>query len=184
MVFLRILKKLLISAWIFKLIDYIKSKRSKKDPLVKLERLFVNLAATTDRLSGENFLLKAALSIGNVYIVDITTNTILFANPRLKDIFGDDIEGKTCYEVFQGDTNRCKFCTNDIIQAQEGVPHYWTFSNPLTGELYVIGDVYMRVPTLDQTAHVRYEMAMPMDKQMVIDIADYGKRNYGYSSRD
>ncbi|MEM3626456.1 MAG: PAS domain S-box protein [Candidatus Bathyarchaeia archaeon] len=45
-----------------------------------------------------------------VFVVDPETHEILFANRKLRRLFGEDIVGKKCHEVLQGLEEPCSFC--------------------------------------------------------------------------
>ena len=142
----------------------------KAEILDNIDRLITDLVAQQISVVEQNTLFKSVLNIGNIYIVDIESNTILYANDRLKKQFGKDIEGKTCHEVFQGDYKPCPFCTNDTILKQEDEPYYWVYFNPITKEVYIIADVYVKLKSNGTTAHVRFEIAIPVDNKMKTDL--------------
>lgn len=52
-----------------------------------------------------------------IYITDLETDKILFANSAIKRVFNmDDIEGKICYEFIYNETKPCKLCSNKNLQ--------------------------------------------------------------------
>jgi PAS domain S-box-containing protein len=64
-----------------------------------------------------------------VYVVDIKTCEILFANQYAKQFFNHSLEGAICWEVIQNNQKEpCPFCPNDKLLTPEGIP---------TGEVYV-----------------------------------------------
>ncbi|HLD23425.1 MAG TPA: EAL domain-containing protein [Sulfuricurvum sp.] len=80
-----------------------------------------------------------------VYVIDLTTYEILYANNRCKNIFGD-IEGRACYEVLQlGQNTPCDFCP---LQQQPTDPHSlplgttfeWENQNTINGQYYLYND--------------------------------------------
>lgn len=142
----------------------------------KIDRILTNLVATQVGIVEQNKLFKSVLNIGNVYIVDLETNTILYANDRLKSQFGKDIEGKVCYEVFQHYKLPCDFCTNDKIKLKEDEPYYWVYFNSVTKEVYIIADVYVKLKSNGNTAHVRFEIAIPIDEKMKTDLQEAWKK--------
>ena len=50
-----------------------------------------------------------------IYVVNPDTYEVLYANNALLELFGKDVIGKTCFEVFQNINKSCDFCTNDKI---------------------------------------------------------------------
>jgi hypothetical protein len=137
--------------------------KKKEEPFDRLENLMIELHSANKRLLENNTIFRAALNIGNVYIVDIETHTILFANDRLKKQFGNDIEGKVCFEVFQEDIAPCNFCTDGEILKNENTPYTWVYANPITKETYIIIDMYLQHGAINNIAHLRYELAIPID---------------------
>ena len=136
----------------------------------KLDNILTNIISNQMKLQEDNVFFKAALNVGNVYIVDMDTHTILFANDRLKGLFGNDIEGKICYEVFQELDHSCNFCTNDIIKKQPNEPYYWVFYNEKTKETYIVVDVYIKHGLNGDSAHLRFEIAIPINSKLKQDL--------------
>ncbi len=102
---------------------------------------------------------------GIIYIADIETYELLYANGAFRKRFGEDVVGKSCYEIFKSDrSSPCNFCTNDRIY-ENGViqPSYgWDFQSTSDGRWYRCIDKAIRWP--DGRA-VRFGIA--------IDITDY-----------
>ena len=64
------------------------------------------------------------------YIADMETYELLYLNERAKKIMGvldEDFKGRKCYEVLQGNTEPCSFCTNH--QLEKGAFYKWKFQN-------------------------------------------------------
>jgi two-component sensor histidine kinase len=78
-----------------------------------------------------------------VYVADMTTYEVLFANRFVKEAIGD-IQGKTCWESLQvGQTGPCEFCTNDKLVDSKGNPtkaYRWEFQNTVNNRWYDIHD--------------------------------------------
>lgn len=82
-----------------------------------------------------------------VYVADINTYEVLFANKYIKNIVGD-IEGKVCWKVCwktppSAHTGVCCFCTKDKLMTPEGKPgglNVWDFQSPVTKRWYHIQD--------------------------------------------
>lgn len=52
-----------------------------------------------------------------IYITDLETDKILFANDSIKKVFStDNIEGQICYEFIYNETKPCKLCSNKNLQ--------------------------------------------------------------------
>jgi len=78
-----------------------------------------------------------------VYVADMKTYEVIFANKYVRDLFGD-IEGKICWQTLQADqTGPCDFCTNNKIVDAGGnpaSPYVWEFRNTKTDRWYYIVD--------------------------------------------
>ncbi len=83
----------------------------------------------------------------DVYVADLQTFEILFANQHMRDNFGKKLEGKTCFKVFRNETARCSHCKNDLLVDKKGRPtgvHLWEGYNPVTRKWYSNADRAMQ----------------------------------------
>ena len=74
-----------------------------------------------------------------VYVADLQTYEILYLNGFGSSIFGDNWQGRKCYEVFHsGQKLPCPFCTNELLTANGKPlpPHAWEFQNTVTGQWF------------------------------------------------
>ena len=77
--------------------------------------------------------------VGNVYISDMDTYELLFVNTVACETLqarSESILGRKCYEVIQGRTSPCPFCTNDRLQ--EDAFYRWEFDNPVLQRTFMI----------------------------------------------
>jgi PAS domain S-box-containing protein len=51
----------------------------------------------------------------SIHVADAATRVIVYANENCRRIFGDDILGRRCWEVFQNATESCSFCPCDQL---------------------------------------------------------------------
>ncbi len=75
-----------------------------------------------------------------IYAAEFKTHRILFMNRHMKELFGYDLEGQLCWDVFRGETGPCGHCTNDRLLDADGLPTgvvAWECQNPITGKWYV-----------------------------------------------
>lgn len=74
-----------------------------------------------------------------VYVADMETYEILFANKRITQVFGD-ITGKVCWQSLQKDqSGPCEFCYNDKLLDENDnptVPYTFDNKNTITGQWY------------------------------------------------
>ncbi len=107
--------------------------RKKTEHLLKQydDKMEQEVAERTEELKQKNELLQISqyrfttvldsLSAA-VYVADIDSYEILFANRKAKQFFGNDIEGLTCWKAFHNDKQeKCKPCPNDKL-VSEGEP--------------------------------------------------------------
>lgn len=77
--------------------------------------------------------------IGNVYISDMETYELLYLNKSSCETLGrtpQQLLGRKCYEVIQGRTSPCPFCTNDRLTEDEF--YEWEFYNPVLDRTFMI----------------------------------------------
>jgi len=113
-----------------------------------------------------------------VYVVDMDTYEVLFANKKLNDTFGKPLVGGICYRELQGFDSPCPFCTNDIIRGiPSHQPYRWEFHNPVVNRYYQITDRVIRWP---DGRDVRFEMAVDITesrsvKERLEETAEHNK---------
>ena len=78
---------------------------------------------------------------GNIYISDMDTYELLYVNKvtctTLKSD-KNDLLGRKCYEVIQGKSSPCDFCTNACLQYDKF--YEWEFYNPTLKQTFLIKD--------------------------------------------
>jgi len=92
-----------------------------------------------------------------VYVSDVETYKVLYANRHLKELVGHDPVGNLCYKEFQQKDKPCEFCTNKIINKKPYKPYYWEFHNDLFDRNYFITDQMIKWP---DGRDVRLEIAI------------------------
>lgn len=76
---------------------------------------------------------------GNIYISDMDNYELLYLNRTACETLkqpASSMVGRKCYEVIQGRTSPCPFCTNDIINDKEF--YEWEFDNPVLERTFMI----------------------------------------------
>lgn len=79
---------------------------------------------------------------GNAYISDMDTYELLYVNQTSCEVLGapaSKVVGHKCYEMIQGRTAPCPFCTNDKLCREEF--YRWEFFNPTLGRSFLIRDL-------------------------------------------
>ena len=102
-----------------------------------------------------------------IYVSDPKTYEILFANKKLKELFGEKISGRKCYKVFQNLDNPCPFCTNKYIFGENlGSTHTWEFQNRKNKRWYRCIDKAIEWPW---GKYARLEMAIDITEQKIME---------------
>jgi diguanylate cyclase (GGDEF)-like protein/PAS domain S-box-containing protein len=96
----------------------------------------------------------------DVYVADMETFEILFMNKHIRDSFGGNYIGQTCWQVFHRDKNKpCDHCTNKFLLDQTGKTtgdYVWEAKNFITNRWYKNSDRAIR---WDDGRYVRLEVA-------------------------
>ncbi|MFV0422901.1 ATP-binding protein [Oleidesulfovibrio sp.] len=104
-----------------------------------------------------DFLLCLFDSVNEyVYIADMDTHELLYVNKTLENDIGE-VKGKKCFEVLQGLSEPCSFCTNEIIRNSPTSSHVWELYNPVLKRWYRCID---RTIPWSGNRLVRYELAL------------------------
>ncbi len=70
-------------------------------------------------------------------IVDPETYEILFINRNKADLLGRDVVGVKCFEAFQGRTEPCPDCNNELVLKLNGAVHRWEGYNQKLGRHFL-----------------------------------------------
>jgi signal transduction histidine kinase/ActR/RegA family two-component response regulator len=95
------------------------------------------------RQSYETLLTVLDSIDADVYVADLDTYEIILVNRHMKDSFGQDLEGKSCYEVLRSESKPCAHCSNSKLLDDQGRPTgvlVWEGRNPVTGKQYINWD--------------------------------------------
>lgn len=79
---------------------------------------------------------------GNAYVSDMDTYELLYLNQTSCEVLGMPAAktvGRKCYEIIQGRTAPCPFCTNDQLCKEEF--YNWEFFNPTLKRTFMIRDL-------------------------------------------
>ena len=111
------------------------------------------ISSATQRKNAENSLhlsqqsMKTVLNSidANITIYDFNNSTIIFANNKTKKSFGEDIEGKICWQTMhRGMTDRCPFCPRKYILDENNRPtgsYRWEYLNDFDNKWYECNEV-------------------------------------------
>jgi len=61
-----------------------------------------------------------------IYVSDLATNEVLYANIALKLLYGDtQLVGRICWEVLRSESKRCKMCPISQLFKNPGESYHW-----------------------------------------------------------
>ena len=79
-----------------------------------------------------------------VYVVDLETYEILYANLYLKKLFDKRLVGELCYNALYGRSSPCESCINRVASKDGGKPCNWECYNPVLDRFYMVTDQVIR----------------------------------------
>ncbi|HBE9553629.1 diguanylate cyclase domain-containing protein [Clostridioides difficile] len=94
-----------------------------------------------EKESTENFKWMMSEYAGNVYISDMDTYELLYLNKHSCNTLqasANELIGRKCYEVIQGRTSPCPFCTNSYLKKDD--IYEWEFYNKKLKRTFIIKD--------------------------------------------
>ncbi|MBI4798752.1 MAG: response regulator [Desulfarculus sp.] len=107
--------------------------------------------ATQEALFQSQERLRAVLDSLDawVYVADLETHEVLFANRKLRQDIGQDPQGRPCWQTLhQGQEGPCDFCTNYLLVDLEGQPlaepYLWELRDPHSGRWQALHDRAIR----------------------------------------
>jgi len=86
------------------------------------------------------FLMVLDSIDADIYVADLDTYEVLLTNRHMRESFGEDLVGKTCYQVFRNESVPCRHCTNANLLDSGGNPAdvcVWEGKDPITGKWYI-----------------------------------------------
>ena len=92
------------------------------------------------KASNERFLTVLDSLSADIYVADMQTYEILFMNKNMRDKYGQNLVGRTCWKAFRGAGDPCPHCTNAQLVDEKGKPRsmqVWEGRNPLSGKWYI-----------------------------------------------
>lgn len=95
-----------------------------------------------ERISQDEILYSFDTLGELVYIADIETYDMLYANDAVRRLIGGPYEGRKCYEAITGVDAPCEFCTNNLLKRDSY--YAWTRYNENLGGYYALKDRLIR----------------------------------------
>ena len=114
-----------------------------------------------------------------VYIIDVSTYEVIYANTQCKKEFGD-IVGKTCYKVLQKDRKSpCGFCPlqqqdKDPALLPVGTTYQWENKNSINNHHYMFVD---RIINWEDGRKVKVQIGIDISKQKELELQILKEKN-------
>jgi len=105
------------------------SQRRQEDLLVKLQGEVQERRQAGERLTASNQRFTTVMEklAAAVFVIDLATHEVVFANTFVRQIFGDAV-GRPCWQIFMPDQSEpCSFCPGPALLDEKNEP---------TGEVY------------------------------------------------
>jgi PAS domain S-box-containing protein len=120
-----------------KILKIISSGKDKTD-IKEIEKTKSKLIELTSILDG----LPLA-----IYVSDPYTYEIVYVNKQMCNLYKNKpLIGEKCYEVLQGRSKPCDFCTLDTLFKNPTEPYTWKFHNPQLNRDFLITDNFIDWP--------------------------------------
>jgi len=101
-----------------------------------------------------------------VYVIDLESYEIVYANKKCIEEFGENIIGKTCYKVLQNNEDApCPFCSLHNKESENvklGDCFEWENLNSINGRYYLFND---RIALWDNNRKVKIQVGIDVTKQ-------------------
>jgi PAS domain S-box-containing protein len=132
--------------WEYAKIAPVKDANDNITHYIKVAEDITERKKAEEKLEKSYYTLTTAMdSIGaGIYVADMNTYEIIFANKYLKDFYGGDIIGKTCWQVFYDKKDSvCNFCSNRRLLTPDNKPageFIWEYPEPTSGKYFSVND--------------------------------------------
>jgi two-component system, OmpR family, phosphate regulon sensor histidine kinase PhoR len=150
--------------------ERINTEKENQKITTELSNAFEELYASNDELRVKNLLIenerKQFLSLldsipENIYVADIYTHEILFANKNLKKTTGRNIIGEQCHQAIHNNPIACQFCPiNNILNNDE--PYFREYYNSVLEKHFFVMD--RKIKWTDQR-DVHFQMAVDITER-------------------
>ncbi len=117
-----------------------------------------------------------------IYIVDPETYNILFVNHSLSEAFGTKLVGLKCYNVLQGLSAPCSFCSIPVLK-KENQSVIWEHYNPVLRKTFHVTDKLIRWPD-GKLVKLEFANDVSMQKDYEMKIKSNEKRFYQIISQN
>ena len=107
-----------------------------------------------------------------IHVSHPITHKVLYVNKAAQEIYGTDIVGRKCYEVFHDLDEVCPFCPNDhILGVNMGQTYIWEYYNKKYERWYRCTDRAIYWPDGNGGQLVRFQLAVDITEQKQAEAA-------------
>ena len=99
-------------------------------------------------------------------IVEPKTFEVLFANQYTRDLYGQDIVGKTCYNVFHNFDRPCSFCNNEQILKEKDKVLHWEYHSETVDRDFATINRIIRWP---DGRDVKFEFSIDITRRKMLE---------------
>ena len=101
-----------------------------------------------------------------IYVSHPATHKVLYANKAAQEIYGSDIVGENCYEVFHDQDEVCPFCPDEHILGENvGQTYIWEYHSRKHSRWYRCIDRAIYWPDGNGGQLVRFQLAVDITEQ-------------------
>ncbi len=97
----------------------------------------------------------------SIYVADVDTYEVLYANSAMQRLYGTTIVGNACFRAIHGRDAPCPFCTNPMLIA-DGEPYHWEYRSPVLERDFSVVDRLIDWP---DGRTVRFEAAVDITER-------------------
>jgi len=147
----------------------------RSDSLAKLRKMTRHLIewesekqAALNDLELERSQLRSLFDSINepIHVSRLSTHEVLYANRAAQDIYGVDIVGKNCYEIFHDQDEVCPFCPDEHILGENvGQTYVWEYHSKKHDRWYRCIDRALYWPDGNGGQLVRSQLAVDITEQ-------------------
>jgi two-component system, cell cycle sensor histidine kinase and response regulator CckA len=134
------------------------ARREAEGELIRSRELFATVLDSVD---------------ADVFVADLTSHEIMFANKHLRDAFGADVVGRPCWKVIRSKEGPCEDCSNGKLVNAEGVPiggFTWSGWNEIAQKWYLHNS--RAIPWMDgRYVHLQVAIDITQSKQTEVENA-------------
>lgn len=102
-----------------------------------------------------------------VYICDLKNYDLLYINSAGRKTFGTgSAQGGKCYEVLQGRSSPCPFCTNGLLNHKQF--YTWEYTNPISHRHYILKDKLVEFGGCEARLELAFDLTEKVNERLAL----------------